>query len=90
MDSAIDVLGLCFLLLLLELYCSVVSCHEISNVWTRQDGNGILCDSTPADLRNAFHSNCTQLNLTESVCNQAWDAFIRAFAHKDPDKVENR
>ena len=84
-----DVLESCFLLCLVELYCLFVSCHEVSSVWTRKADGDTLCGSTPHNLRNAFLSNC-QLSLNESTCNQAWDAFFRAFAHKDPDNIKNR
>ena len=88
--ASMDVLESCFLLCLAELYCFLVSCHEISSVLTRQaDSSMPICGSTPGNLRKAFLSNCTQLNLSESTCNHAWDAFSSAFAHKEPNKVKN-
>lgn len=90
--SHMDVLESYFLLCLVELYCFLVSCHEHFSVLTRQaDSTGSIpiCDSTPGNLRNAFLSSCTQLNLSESTCNHAWDGFSRAFAHKEPNKVKN-
>ena len=89
--SHMDVLESYFLLCLVELYCFLVSCHEHFSVLTRQADSSIpVCGSTPDNLRNAFLSNCTQLNLSESTCNHAWDGFSRAFAHKEPNKVKNR
>ena len=85
-----DVLESWFLLCLVELYSLAVYCHENASVWTHQSDGTMRCGSTPDNLRNAFLSNCTQLSLNESTCNQVWDAFSRAFARKDPNKIKNR
>lgn len=82
--------GLYVLASLVGLYCAPSYCNkQPRRVWVRQE-NGQTCSMTPPDLRQAFQTNCTQLVVSSSTCNQTWDAFSGAFAFKDPATVVNR
>ena len=42
---------------------------------------------TPSDLQERFNNSCMNLGVTTSGCNEGWNAFMSAFAGKDPNNV---
>ena len=43
---------------------------------------------TPDNLPELFINSCLDLGITSSVCNEGWNAFMSAFAGKDPDDMK--
>ena len=42
---------------------------------------------TPSDLQSRFIKSCLNRAITLEICNKGWNAFLSAFAGKDPNNV---
>jgi hypothetical protein len=76
-----------FILSLVLLYRSPISCSKLPNVWVRQTD---VCTMTPPGLAQSFNTSCNQLLTDATTCTQAWNAFSGAFAGRDPAAIVNR